>query len=44
MVWNRDDYIAAAIIGTIIIISAIIALYLTGVIPANINQVFKFTE
>jgi hypothetical protein len=41
MPWDKDDYLAAGLIGSIIIISLIVALYFLGIIP-KVDTIFPF--
>lgn len=43
MVWDKDDYLATALILSIIIIGSGIALYLLGVIP-RVDEYFEFLK
>lgn len=42
MVWNRDDYLAAALIISIIVVSIVITAWILGWIPRSDDTVFPF--
>jgi len=42
LVWNKNDYLAAGLIITIIVVAVLIGLNIAGVFNPNINTAFPF--